>query len=78
MKDKQPALEVDNQKPEEMNGKPAPESPVVETKGQPAPEQPVVEPKKVEDDITACSAAATKGTRIYKRRRRVAAVKFCK
>jgi len=54
----EPASEVDDEKPAEMNGKPAPEPPVVETKEKPAPEPPVVEPKKVKDDTTASSAAA--------------------
>ena len=59
----EPALEVDNEKPEEMNDKPDPEPLVVETKETPAPEPPVVEPKKVEDDTMAhCTEIQAEGT----------------
>ena len=44
--DEHPVLEqvseVDNEKPEEMNGKHVPDPPVVETKGKPASELPVM------------------------------------
>ena len=58
MEDEQPDSEVDNEKPEETNGKPAPDPPVVETKVKPASELPVMETKQVKDDNTTSSAAA--------------------